>query len=149
MKTICFNVRRPVGVVWIVILVFAVLYGVPGRACTTALWGFGATGDGAPMLWKNRDTDILSNKAVYVAAQPLPYLGLIDAGDPSRQVWAGVNEAGLAIFNSVAYNLPMQPQDAKDQEGFINSYAFMERLNAFFKPDQIVTTDMGALAAPV
>ncbi len=30
-----------------------------------------------------------------------------------------------------------------DSVGYINSYAFMERLNAHFKPDQIVTTDMG------
>jgi len=38
---------------------------------------------------------------------------------------------------------PWVGEEHKDQEGFINSYAFMERLNAFFKPDQIVTTDMG------
>lgn len=30
-----------------------------------------------------------------------------------------------------------------DKEGFINSYRFMERLNAFFKPNQVVVTDMG------
>lgn len=30
-----------------------------------------------------------------------------------------------------------------DQSGFINSYKFMERLNGYLKPDQIITTDMG------
>jgi len=30
-----------------------------------------------------------------------------------------------------------------DKEGFMNSYRFMERLNGFFKPDQVVVTDMG------
>lgn len=30
-----------------------------------------------------------------------------------------------------------------DPEGFMNSYRFMERLNGFFKPDQMVVTDMG------
>lgn len=30
-----------------------------------------------------------------------------------------------------------------DKEGFMNSYRFMERLNKFFKKDQIVVTDMG------
>ncbi|MEZ0230871.1 MAG: thiamine pyrophosphate-binding protein [Planctomycetota bacterium] len=30
-----------------------------------------------------------------------------------------------------------------DRDGFLNSYAFMERLNAHLKPDQIVVTDMG------
>lgn len=30
-----------------------------------------------------------------------------------------------------------------DMNGFINSYAFMEKLNLHFKPDQVVVTDMG------
>jgi len=30
-----------------------------------------------------------------------------------------------------------------DRDGFINSYPFMEKLNRYFKPDQIVVTDMG------
>lgn len=30
-----------------------------------------------------------------------------------------------------------------DKEGFMNSYRFMERLNRFFKPNQVVVTDMG------
>jgi acetolactate synthase-1/2/3 large subunit len=34
-------------------------------------------------------------------------------------------------------------EEHRDQGGFINSYAFMDRLNAHFKPDQIVVTDMG------
>lgn len=30
-----------------------------------------------------------------------------------------------------------------DRDGFINSYPFMDRLNHFLKPDQIIVTDMG------
>lgn len=33
--------------------------------------------------------------------------------------------------------------DHPDQDGFINSYPFMEKLNSHFKSDQHVTTDMG------
>ena len=33
--------------------------------------------------------------------------------------------------------------DHPDVDGFINSYPFMEKLNAFLKPGQIITTDMG------
>ncbi|MCW3108412.1 MAG: acetolactate synthase isozyme 1 large subunit-like [Segetibacter sp.] len=33
--------------------------------------------------------------------------------------------------------------DHPDENGFINSYRFMERLNNHFKPDQVVVTDMG------
>jgi acetolactate synthase-1/2/3 large subunit len=38
---------------------------------------------------------------------------------------------------------PWVDVEHKDVDGFINSYRFMERLNAFFKPDQVVVTDMG------
>ena len=34
-------------------------------------------------------------------------------------------------------------EEHQDKEGYMNSYRFMERLNTFFKPDQIVVTDMG------
>ena len=30
-----------------------------------------------------------------------------------------------------------------DKNGFVNSYAFMEKINGYFKPDQLVVTDMG------
>ncbi len=33
--------------------------------------------------------------------------------------------------------------DHPDVDGFINSYAFMEKLNAHLKPHQVITTDMG------
>jgi acetolactate synthase-1/2/3 large subunit len=38
---------------------------------------------------------------------------------------------------------PVVGPEHADRNGFINSYRFMERLNAFFKPDQVVVTDMG------
>lgn len=38
---------------------------------------------------------------------------------------------------------PWVGPEHKDEDGFINSYPFMERLNRHFKKDQIVVTDMG------
>ena len=35
------------------------------------------------------------------------------------------------------------PTDHPDEDGFINSYQFMDRLNNHLKPNQIITTDMG------
>jgi acetolactate synthase-1/2/3 large subunit len=35
------------------------------------------------------------------------------------------------------------PSDHPDEDGFINSYQFMDRLNNHLKEDQIITTDMG------
>ena len=100
-----------------------VLWPVPPvklRACSTAVFGPAATADGAPLLWKNRDTDVLSNKVVFVPEKPFSYLGLVNAEETSgRSVYAGLNAEGFAIFNSVAYNLPAPPMEMKDLEGQI------------------------------
>ena len=87
--------------------------------CTTAVISGLATTDGRPIIWKNRDSDFLSNKVIYVKEQPYSYLGLINSEDTSgRQVWVGLNSQGFAIMNSVAYNLP-EPGQIKDLEGLI------------------------------
>ena len=87
--------------------------------CTSAVISPTASASGRPMLWKNRDTDELSNKVILVREQPFAYLALVDANDASgRRAWAGLNSAGFAIMNTVAYNLPgAQGGDMKDLEG--------------------------------
>lgn len=96
---------------------------VAGRGaqeCTTAIFSAAATADGRPILWKNRDTDTLSNKVVHVADQPHSYLGVVNRDDTDgRMVWAGLNDAGFAIANSVAYNLPLGSGEQEDLEGMI------------------------------
>jgi hypothetical protein len=91
-----------------------------GEECTTAVVTGQATQDGRPILWKNRDTDILSNKVVFVDEKPFHYLAVIDAGDTSGRVaWGGLNEAGFAIINSVSYNLPNRGGEMADLEGMV------------------------------
>jgi len=93
---------------------------LPDLACTTAVIGPGASATGRPMLWKNRDTDFPSNKVIFVKENPFSYLALVNAEDRSgRWVYAGLNSAGFAIFNSVAYNLPEKGGEVKDMEGTI------------------------------
>ncbi len=90
------------------------------HACTTAVISAAAANQGRPILWKNRDTDFLSNKVIFVAESPFSYLALVNAEDRSgRWVYAGLNSAGFAIFNSVAYNLPEKSGELKDMEGTI------------------------------
>ncbi|MBP1653825.1 MAG: hypothetical protein H6Q28_381, partial [Bacteroidetes bacterium] len=75
--------------------------------CTTAIITGAGTVDGRPLLWKNRDTDDLSNKVVFVDDVPHKYLGVVNAADTSGRItWGGLNDAGFAIINTVAYNLP-------------------------------------------
>jgi hypothetical protein len=91
-----------------------------GEECTTAVITGRATQDGKPILWKNRDTDNLSNKVVFVDEKPFKYLAVIDAGDTSGRIaWGGLNEAGFAIINSVAYNLPKKGGEMVDLEGIV------------------------------
>ena len=49
----------------------------------------------------------------------------------------------LALCNSYKEQFPWVDTEHNDKGDFMNSYRFMARLNNFFKPDQIVVTDMG------
>jgi hypothetical protein len=91
-----------------------------GSGCTTAVIAPAAGAERRPMLWKNRDTVTLNNKVIYVRETPYSYLALVNADDRSgRWAYAGLNSAGFAIFNSVAYNLPGKGGEMKDLEGTI------------------------------
>jgi hypothetical protein len=88
--------------------------------CTAAVITPGASLRGVPILWKNRDTDVLSNKVVYVEETPFSYLALVNADCRSgRHAFAGLNSAGFGIMNTVAYNLPQKSGEMKDLEGII------------------------------
>ena len=90
------------------------------QECTTLVAAGGATRSGAPLLWKNRDTDTLSNKVVFVDEQPYRYLALVNAEDTAGRIaWAGLNAAGFAVANSVAYNLPQIAGEEEDLEGHL------------------------------
>ena len=91
------------------------------EGCTTAIITGAASMDGAPLLWKNRDTGFLSNKVIYVTEKPYNYIALVNAQETSgRFAYAGLNSTGFAIMNSVAYNLPEGgPEEVKDLEGLI------------------------------
>lgn len=49
----------------------------------------------------------------------------------------------IATCNGYREKFPWIGEEHADKEGFINSYPFMRVLNGYFKPDQIVVTDMG------
>lgn len=85
----------------------------PGEECTSLVATAGGTVDGAPLLWKNRDTGTLSNKVLFVEDQPYSFLGLVNAEHVNgRLVWAGLNSAGFAVANTATTNLPAAPAPA-------------------------------------
>ncbi len=68
-----------------------------GVACARAAGG-------RPLLWKNRDTGADSRNVVELRkGRRFAFLGLVNPG--SRNVWAGVNEAGLALVNAQSADL--------------------------------------------
>jgi hypothetical protein len=115
----------------------------PGEECTTAVISGGATTDSRPILWKNRDTDKLSNKVVFVDEKPFSYLGVTDAADTSgRAVWGGLNSAGFAIINSVAYNLPKKSGEMEDLEGMVMADA-LRKCATVDDFEQYIKTNLG------
>ncbi len=120
------------------------------EGCTTAIISPAASAQGVPMLWKNRDTDYLSNKVIYVQAEPYSYLGLINNEETSgRFVYSGLNSEGFGIMNSVAYNLLNNKTDMQDLEGLIMAEALrtcrtVDDFEQFIKKNQGET--MGSLA---
>ena len=88
--------------------------------CTSAVIQPAGSTTGGSVLWKNRDTDVLSNKVVFVDEQPYDYLCLANFDARSgRTCWAGLNSEGFAIINTVAYNLPERGGEMEDLEGVI------------------------------
>lgn len=96
----------------------------PARACTLIVASGKATVSGRPLMWKNRDTSQLLNKLMYLKGARYKFIGLIDADDAQGQeIWAGLNERGLAIMNSQADDLA---GEKKKYDGAGNG-AFMKK----------------------
>jgi len=74
-----------------------------------------ATPDGRPLMWKNRDTNILNNKIGYFKGAKYNFIGLINANDKEgKDVWAGINTEGFAIMNSASRDLAQKGQIMSD-----------------------------------
>jgi nitrous oxidase accessory protein NosD len=95
------------------------------EACTTAIISGKATVNGRPLLFKQRDTDELSNKLVSFTDGKYSYIGLVNTKDTkNKAVWGGYNSAGFAIMNSASYNLNNKDSvKNSDNEGFIMKLA--------------------------
>lgn len=114
-------INKPIAVFLLLILLPLLIFsGEKKEGCTTAIINGAASAEGVPMLWKNRDTDVLSNKVIYVEEKPYSYVALVNADETSgRWVYGGLNSEGFGIMNSVAYNLPKNDSEMKDLEGLI------------------------------
>lgn len=128
------------------------------EACTSAIVAASATVDGRPILWKHRDTDA-TNNFLYRVEQPgkIGFVGLFNGADELNldDAWMGMNDAGFAIMNTVAYNLPANSPEWIDREGAVMTKAlatcrtvddFEKLLKALPKP-MGVRTNFGVIDA--
>jgi hypothetical protein len=96
---------------------------VKSSACTLIVASGKATVSGLPLMWKNRDTSELLNKLIYLRGSKYNFIGLVDSKDATgKEIWAGLNDRGLAIMNSQAEDLAVKE---KKYEGAGNG-AFMK-----------------------
>lgn len=87
-------------------LLFSGIFWVKADACTLLVAAGKATPNGRPLMWKNRDTSQLLNKLMFFKGAKYSFIGLIDSNDTEgKEIWAGLNEKGLAIMNSQADDL--------------------------------------------
>lgn len=108
-------------------LVAAVLLGAAAAvACSSMIVSAAASANGRPMIWKNRDTGAAGNFLHRVEAPGrIGYVGLFNDADTlcTDEAWMGVNDAGFAIINTVAYNLAPNDPAWTDREGFVMARA--------------------------
>ena len=76
--------------------------------CTIGVALGSATDDGRPLLWKTRDNTVTDNHVKYNISYKYKFISVSNA-DSSTLPWMGVNEHGLSIVNSTAYDLPAYP----------------------------------------
>lgn len=86
--------------------------------CTVGVACGKATPDNRPLLWKTRDTNAKNNEVVYFTDGKYKYLALVNAGQDSS-AWAGVNEKGFCIMNSLSTDLSRGQRRGMGNGGFM------------------------------
>lgn len=89
--------------------------------------------DEATKLAARTEQSIVCDAAVFIGALRAR---LTSVAVPSKAPW-------LELCRGYTEQFPWVSEEHADKGGFINSYRFMQRLNDFFKADQVVVTDMG------
>lgn len=99
------------------LLVFSVVQ--EAYACTSVIISGKARADGRPLIWKNRDTDSLSNSIRHCSGEKYSFIALVNSGSHCRESWIGVNTAGFAVMNTASYCLKDDdvPSSSMDREG--------------------------------
>ena len=91
-------------------------------ACTSVIISGKCTADGRPLMWKNRDTDVLDNRLEHFSGKKYSFTALVNASSrEADEVWIGMNDRGFAVMNTASYNLKDDdvPVSEMDREGIL------------------------------
>lgn len=84
-----------------------------GWACTSAIVTAQRSSEGAPLLWKHRDSNPGNSRVEYIAGGTYAYTAIVPNDEHyADAVLAGVNEKGLGIMNTATKMLPEATPEA-------------------------------------
>ena len=91
----------------IIVALLAVLaFAVDGRACTSAIVTAQRSSEGAPLLWKHRDSNPGISRVEYITGGKYAYTAIVPNDEHyAEAVYAGVNERGLGIMNTAIISM--------------------------------------------
>lgn len=88
--------------------------------CTLAVISGKATRNGRALMWKNRDTDKVDNKTLYIQGPKYTFIALVNAGDEKGdEAWGGLNSEGFAVMNSQTDDQGLPGKDGADNGRFM------------------------------
>ena len=80
---------------------------VEGLACTSAIVASHRSSEGAPLLWKHRDSKDGNSHVEYVATGKYAYTASVpNSKRYTEAVFMGINEKGLGVMNTATKKLP-------------------------------------------
>ncbi|MBO7220804.1 MAG: hypothetical protein J6V21_06440 [Alistipes sp.] len=80
---------------------------VSSLACTSAIVSASRSSEGAPLLWKHRDSSFSNTRVEYVEGGVYAYTAIVPNTKRWRTiVYAGINEAGLGVITTATKHLP-------------------------------------------
>jgi hypothetical protein len=112
---------NPIRIKALILVIAVVSAGaVEATGCTLALISGKATRDGRVLMWKNRDTDKVDNKTLYLSGPKYAFIALVDAGDSKgEEAWGGLNSEGFAVINSQTDDQGTPGKDGADNGRFM------------------------------
>lgn len=93
----------------ILILASLLLVGNSASACTSAIVTAQRSSEGAPLLWKHRDSSFSNTHVKHFTDGKYAYSAITPNKERTKTVFAGINETGFGIINTATRNLPASP----------------------------------------